>query len=197
MLYIGNTKIGKMFLGSTEIAKAYLGDTLVFQKGGQTETHTVTFNPSSYDSDHAYYSLASAANAYSDEESTTYATIQLTRGASAVTYIYFKFDTSSIPANATIDSVSCAAKIYISSTNKNYIATRECQMFSGTTAKGSAANPTATARVVDLDVGTWTRSELNDARIRFYGIRGTSNTSNTYYFRFFGATLTVTYTVPV
>lgn len=37
MIYLGATKIGRMFLGSTEIAKAYLGSTLVFQKGVQPQ----------------------------------------------------------------------------------------------------------------------------------------------------------------
>lgn len=200
MSHFGTHKIARMPLGDVEIAKAYLGDDLVFQKGGKTETHTVTFIPSGYipkTTDGSWYSLSDYTNAYTDEDSTTYATIRMTRGASAETWIYFTFDTSSIPANATIDSVSCAAKIYCQSSNRNYVATRECQMFSGTTAKGSPSTPTTSASIANLDVGTWTGAELEDARIRFYGVRGTSNTSTNYVFRFYGATLTVTYTVPV
>ena len=37
MIYLGATKIGRMFLGSTAIAKAYLGTDLVFQKGAQPQ----------------------------------------------------------------------------------------------------------------------------------------------------------------
>lgn len=39
MLYIGSTKIGKMFLGDVEIAKAYLGNELVFQKTAQEPSY--------------------------------------------------------------------------------------------------------------------------------------------------------------
>lgn len=41
MIYLGATKIGRMFLGSTEIAKAYLGTDLVFQKGSQPQPEPV------------------------------------------------------------------------------------------------------------------------------------------------------------
>lgn len=160
-----------------------------------TLTDTLSVNPSSYDNtDASYYAFQTAANSYTDENSTTYSTITLKRGASAVTYVYFLFDTSSIPANATIDSISCKAKIFVSNGSSSNVATKQCQMFSGTTAKGSAASATTTPRVVTLSVGTWTRQELSDARVRMYAVRGSSNTSSGYSLRFYGATLTVSYT---
>lgn len=159
----------------------------------ETHTGSLAVNPSGYIRV-AAYSLSDVANAYDDETSTTYALIRLTRGTSgAVTEVYYTFDTSSIPANATIDSVECKAKVYFNTSKGTKIANRDVQMFSGTTAKGDPQNATTTVGVRTFSGVTWTRSELEDARIRFYGVRGTSNLSSDYYFRFYGATLTVTY----
>ena len=124
---------------------------------------TITAHPTNVASDHAYASVSSTTNGYTDSSSTTYATINLTTGSGATTYIYFTFDFSDIPAGATIDSVSCSAKAYINTTNSSRITTR--------------------------------RNELQNARIRLYGVRGTSNTTSTYYFRFYGATFTVNYSI--
>lgn len=195
MSYIGTTKISKMYLGGTKIGKAYLGTDLVYNDAHVPVQTTVTLHPVSYDSDHAYYSIANPANAYNYADNTTYCRVRLTRGsAGAITYVYFKFDTSSIPAGATIDSVSCSAGIFINNTSSSNVAVRQCQMFTGTIAKGSSINATTTPRVAALSVGTWTREELNDARIRLYAERGTNNVSSDYYFYFYGATLTITYT---
>lgn len=154
---------------------------------------TFSGHPTSYDSDHAYASISSAANGYSDSDSTNYATINLTTGSRATTYIYYKFDTSSIPANATIKSVSCTCKCYISNTNSKRIETRQVRLYSGATAKGSAETVSNSTDEFEITAGTWSRSELNDARIRLYAVRGTNQTSGSQYFRFYGATLTVEY----
>ena len=165
----------------------------VVQAAKQKTQGTFTGHPTSYDSDHAYASISSAANGYADSDSTNYATINLTTGSRATTYMYYKFDTSSIPANATIKSVSCTCKCYISNTNSNRIATRQVRLYSGTTAKGSAETVSNSTDEFEITAGTWSRSELNDARIRLYAVRGTNQTSGSQYFRFYGATLTVEY----
>lgn len=158
----------------------------------------VRLTPSSYDStDKAYYSISNPSNAYDGFHSTTYTQIQLTRGtAGAVTYVYFKFDTSRIPANATIESVTCQVKIYISNSTSTNVAARRVQLFSGTTAKGSSVTAQTTTLTKSLPVDTWTREEVNDVRIRLYAERGTANLNSSYYFRFYGATLTIAYSVP-
>jgi len=43
--------------------------------------------------------------------------------------------------------------------------------------------------------GTWTYSELQNIGIRIHIQRGTSNTTSTYYVRFYGATLNITYAI--
>lgn len=162
----------------------------------RTVTHSETFtgHPVSYDeTDHQWYSSSNMANGYTDSSSTTYATIYDTRGANAQTWVYFEFDTSSIPDGATIKSVSCTAKCVMSG-NASGTPTKQMQLYSGTTAKGSAFTDLGTSTAIrTLTVGSWTLAELRNARIWLNAIRGTSNTTTNYYIRFYGAILTVKY----
>ncbi len=108
-------------------------------------------------------------------------------------YAYFLFDTSSIPANATIVSVSCTARISVTQ-----YGTYTMQMTSGTTEKGSAytlSTASTSARVCTLDCGDWTRDELNDARIKI-SMSQSGLALNTIKANFTGCTLTVVYEVP-
>ena len=156
---------------------------------------TITAHPTGVASDHAYASVSNTTNGYAESSNTTYATINLTTGSGATTYIYFTFDFSGIPNGATINSVSCSAKAYINTTNSSRITTREIQLYSGTTAKGNASTISNSTTAFTMTPGTWTRDELQNVRIRLHGVRGTSNTTSTYYFRFYGATFTVNYSV--
>lgn len=156
---------------------------------------TIAVHPTGVASDHAYASVSNITNGYAESSNTSYATINLTTGTNATTYIYFTFDFSSIPAGATINSVSCTAKAYINTTNSSRITTRQIQLYSGTTAKGSASTVSNSTTAFSMTTGTWTRNELQNARIRLYGVRSTSNTTSSYYFRFYGATFTVNYSV--
>ena len=158
-------------------------------------TDTISAHPTDTASEHAYASISGKAQGYTDSSSTNYATINLTTGSGATTYIYYTFDFSEIPVGATIDSISCQAKCYISTTNSSRITTRQVQLFSGTTAKGSAYTVSNSTTAFTVSAGSWTRDELQDARIRIYAVRGSSNTGTTYYFRFYGATVNVTYSV--
>lgn len=157
---------------------------------------TVSAYPTSHDTVNISYESieegSPISNGYTDSNSTTYCRLYLKTGAQAETYIYYKFDFSSIPENATIKSITATAKIQISSTG-TAIAARQVQLATGTTLKGEsgAAGTSATTRT--LTPGTWTRAELQDARVRFYARRSNSSTSNSYNMRFYGATMTVTY----
>ena len=92
-------------------------------------THNESWSgyPTSYLSDHQYYGASNQNNALASTTSTTYANINLTRGSSAETYWYVAFDTSAIPQNATITSCSGKSRCAISSTNSNYIKTRQAR----------------------------------------------------------------------
>ena len=159
---------------------------------------SVTLYPSGYDSSNSSYSSVSSSypisNGYDGTSSTNYAYITCNTGSRATTYISYTFNVSSIPAEATIDSITCSAKARVSSTN--YISTAVLQLYNDSTAKGSSVSArTTTATTYTVTPGTWTRSELNNIQIRYTGTRGTSNTTRAAYLYFYGADLTINYSV--
>ena len=158
---------------------------------------SLVLNPSAYVSYGATSGNASIQNQTTpvgkSSSNTTYATLTTSTTRSATSYAFWKFDCSSIPSGATIESVSCVAKCSVSSTTR--ITTRSVQLYYGTnTAKGSSVSFNDNESTQTLDCGTWTREELNDINIRVAGTRGTSTRSAT--IQFYGADLTVTYTMP-
>jgi len=58
---------------------------------------SISVHPTGVASDHAYASISNQTNGYNNSSNTTYATINLTTGSGATTYIYFTFDFSDIP----------------------------------------------------------------------------------------------------
>lgn len=162
--------------------------------------HTHTSDVTSFDSTNStYYAELSgypASNGLGNG-SGTYAGFNMTRGANAVTEIYYNFDCSAIPDNATITSVTCSERASISSTTTRYIKLANLQLCAGTTAKGSSVSITSTtAQYYSVNGGnSWTVAEVKNCKIRGYAQRGTSGTSSQYAIRMFGGTLTVDYTV--
>lgn len=166
--------------------------------GTITRTGSISAHPTSYDTSHYSYASVSSSypisNAYTDSSSTTYAQVSWKTGSGAETYVYLKFDFSAIPEGATIQSVTAKARGYINTTSSSRVTTRQMQLATGTTLKGSALTlSTSTSERTFSSTGTWTRAELLDAGVRFYVKRGTSNTSSTYNMRMYGATMTVEY----
>ena len=158
---------------------------------------SLVLNPSAYVSYGATSGNASiqdqTAPVGKSSSNTTYATLTTSTTRNATSYAFWKFDCSSIPSGATIESVSCVAKCYVNNTTR--ISTRSVQLYYGTnTAKGSSVSFNNNESTQTLDCGTWTREELNDINIRVAGTRGTSTSSAS--IRFYGADLTVTYTMP-
>lgn len=159
-----------------------------------TVTKTLTLVPSGYTGLTGMSVSGSypVTNAYTDETSTTYA--RYTISQSTTGSVYFTFDTSDLPASATITSVTAKARARVSNTTR--VSNTKCQLYTGTTAKGSNTTFATTSNpptAITLTPGTWTRSELNDLRL-FVGGTGSSSTSSRYIY-FYGASVTITYTV--
>lgn len=98
-------------------------------------------------------------------------------------YIDYSFEFEGIPEDADIVSVECDVKGHLENKSRS---TANLQLYAGSTAKGSVSKFTSTsAQTISLTTGTWTRSEIDDLKLRFtigyYG--GLVN----------GATVTVTY----
>lgn len=143
------------------------------------------------------FTASDIANAYSDVSSTTRATLSLAGGNKTGT-IYLDLSGLTIPSDATINSVTAKAKLQFSRNNSSSGVTASCRMYSGSTAKGSATTIVSSATDVatttfDLTPGTWTASEVANAR--FY-LTMTNNASSTVrYMYIYGVSFTVSYTV--
>lgn len=197
MSKIGSITVGRMIFENTEIAKAIFGNAVVFQKGGREPiTEEITVVPSKYDTvNSVYYNFNNPTRGYTDTESSTYSQANLTRGAGAETHIYYGFDFSAIPANATINSVTVKSRAYISNTTATNVASRGQNVCKGTTVVGDNTTVSNNTTVRDLDSGSsWTRAELDTLQVHVFATRGTANTTSTYYLRFYGAEVTVNYT---
>lgn len=188
---VERTKVVTIAADTGGVASAMLS---LVQKAAEKKEYTITLYPSAFVSGQ-YASISGQTNPVGKgSTSTSYSTINLKTGRQAETWAFYQFDTSQIPANAEIVSVTCAAKCYISNTTSNRIGTRQIQLFAGTsTAKGSASNVSTSTTAFNMTCGTWTRAELENCLIRMYAVRGTQYTTTTYYFRFYGATLTIKY----
>lgn len=167
-----------------------------------TNTGTATIYPSGYISktiDGSWYLIEGTSNANKgyDQNTSSYCNIGLARGSGAYTYAYFTFNTSGIPSNATISSISCIARVYCSNGTSTNIASKGAKMCSGTTEKTEAVSATTTASNRTFSMGTWTRAELDDVRLKMFATRGTKNVNSNYYLRFYGATLTIGYSYDV
>lgn len=129
-------------------------------------------------------------NGYDGVDSSSYARLSLS--TSSTGYLYYTFDCSEIPADATIESVACTVKARVSSTSR--VTSTVCQLYTGTTAKGSNStiSSTSSTNTETLTTGTWTRSELNDLRLRIGGTGSSSSQSK--YIYFYGATVTISFT---
>ena len=158
---------------------------------------TVTFNPTGYAnatnmSENTSYPWTRGYNSISNTSS--YARLQLSASSTSTDcYIYYTFSVSDIPSNATITNVSCVARIYRN--NRVTANTAAIQLYNGTTAKGGETNSfgTTASNVTISNTGSWTVSELNNIRLRIKGRR--SSTNNSSYIYFYGANLSITYSV--
>ena len=124
------------------------------------KSDNIKVTPSGYDSTN--YSYASVVSGYpltnpvgKDSTSTSMCRVNLKTGSDAESYVFYTFDFSAIPSDATIKSVSGKAKAYINQTNIFRISTREVQLYYGTsTAKGSASTMSTSTTALELTCGT-------------------------------------------
>ena len=150
-------------------------------------TSAVTFIPTSYSDNtfNEYGVLENGLNPHDGTNDYVYFRLQSTSHS-----IYYDFSVD-IPSIATINSVSCQVRGYVSRSS-NY---PSVQLYSNTTAKGSATNITSIVEtnVVSLTTGTWSSADLQNARLRIKTESGTNGSKQ--YFYFYGATLSVNYSV--
>ena len=155
---------------------------------------TDTFIP--YDSEYSGFNISNISNAYTEISDSSSADCSLSGRTTGT--LYLDLGPVSIPASATISSVSCQASLQISRNGSSSSMTASCQMYSGNTAKGSSTTLVSSATDVarttyTMTMGTWTAAELQDARFYITMYNGASSTVR--YIYVYGVTLTITYTV--
>ena len=166
---------------------ATIQDTLTFNPTGYTGNSNLTAGSGTqYQPSNGYHDSSGSASTTNSARWTT---------STTAGYVYYTFDISGIPSNATITSVSCIAKIWINQASR--VSNTTVQLYTGTTAKGSSStfSSTSTSNTVTLDTGnSWTVSEANNIRLRFGGQKA-SSTNNNGYIYFYGADLSISYSL--
>jgi len=180
----------KVFFNENRVSRIYLESDLVYEY--IPNPITASFVPSGY-TNLTNYQVASGypiTNGYSGTDDKSYARLQLTANTSG--HVDYTIDTSSIPRWAVIRSITCKVRVAISSR----MADATVQLYSGTTAKGSASaiTSTSTSNIEQLVPGSWTRAELSDMRIHVAS-RGASGggSINQRSLYFYGADISITY----
>ncbi len=126
--------------------------------------------------------------AYREANTTTYARLDF--NTSTTGYIELSFDIPDIPSSATITNLTAKAGLRVSSTTR--MTSTVCQLYSGSTAKGSNTTFGSTiATIYNLRTGSWTASEVADLRMRI-GATSSESTSSKYIY-LYGADITIDY----
>lgn len=152
-----------------------------------------------------YKDVSSAfSNAYgkSSDNTSSYAEWGLVTGGSAKSYTCWAFDLSSIPSNATITNVTCSARC--SNTNASALQGGNTTVSIGVTDGSQYVNKQNSdtpafgkeATVVTVSSTDYTREELDNFRLKIQAARGFFGTNTSYHTKFYGATLTIDYTIP-
>lgn len=165
---------------TSQVTESSGGTTVYIPSGNTTSNFTVT----------------NIENAYNPSDHTTnYASLEINGGTTGTCYLNIPVN---LPSGATISSVACSAALQFSRNGSSSGFSSSIQMYANTTAKGSSTTWVSSATdvsrtVYNLTVGSWTASELANAR--FY-LTATNNASSTHRFIYiYGVSLTVTYTV--
>lgn len=128
------------------------------------------------------------SNGFADSTSTTQARIDFSESTSI--YVIYGFNIPSIPLDATNISVSCTLKG--GTLNSFYMNSRNAQLYSGSTPKGAASILLSSGTTTISNTGTWTSSELSNLKLK---ISGTSSGTGNYVIQFYGADITISYTI--
>jgi len=149
-----------------------------------------------YDYTNSGFTVSNIANAYADATSNTSATLNLAGRTTG--NLYLDLTSINLPSSATIVSVSCQATLQFSRNGSSSSVTSSCQLYSGTTAKGTATTIVSSATDVakttfNLTPGNWTVSELENARFYLTMYNGASSTQRIMYV--YGVSFIVTYTI--
>ena len=160
------------------------------------------FNIGSFDSVNSKYQSESSAHPFStvigkgSDNTDSYAEWNIVHGRFTQSRVYYRFDVSSIPMDATINSVNCTVRASRQNARVTEFSTLTLKIVIGTTEESehaSVAND-ETVNVYDLPSKTCTRDELINVGIVMHSSRGISSPNKDFWVRLYGATLSVDFT---
>lgn len=165
-----------------------------------TQSFSLKLIPNTYTNTGTYnFTHQTINNAYTDADDTTSnrMTLQRSNSSTRTSEIYYEFNKSeldNIPSDATIDSITANVKYYVN--NTTYVTAVSIQLYSDTTAKGTAvtSRPTNGTKYA-ITAGTWTLDELKKIRLYISGTHNASNSNGFIYF--YGADVTINYSVTI
>lgn len=163
---------------------------------------TVRLVPSTYAvSNSSYVSVTNPSNAYTNTDSTTYATCTSSRASTTTYYVYFRgFNFSTVPSDAVVESITVKVKGYESSlsTSTNYVP-RLCNGTSAISNTSPSTNFGTSSKTITIPTGSLTWDSItgygSNFGVRVSVRRSNSNTQGYLYVQ--GIEIEVTYSVPV
>lgn len=161
----------------------------------QMTSGSTTLIPNNYTNSN--FTVSNITNAYTDASSTTYAQLSCSGGKTGT--IYLDLEDFSLPSGSVLESVTCQATLQYSRNGSSSGFTASCQLYSGSSAKGSATTVVSSGgsdvskTTFNLTVGTWTSNELNNAR--FYLTATNSARSTVRYIYIYGVSFEITYSI--
>lgn len=186
-LYIETDDLTKIFVEDNNIDVTDQLVRTIKPRSGATEQYATGYTSGGSISRGAEY--AEYPVGYSAENPHTYST-NIYAPSSSTGYIDYSFDFSSIPSNATIDSiiVRCSGERESDTTDSTHMA--KIGLYADSTLKSTEQEFTSTSQqvITITSPGTWTRAELQNAKLRF--------TVAYYGGKLFGITWIVNYSIP-
>lgn len=160
------------------------------------------FNIGSFDSVNSKYQSEASGHPFStvigkgSDNTDSYAEWNIVRGRFVQSRVYYSFDASSIPMDATINSVNCTVRASRQKAKVTEFSTLTLKIVVGTTEESSYATVenNESVNVYDLPSKTYTRDELTNVGIVMHSARGISSPNKDFWVRLYGATLSVDFT---
>lgn len=160
------------------------------------------FNIGSFDSVNSKYQSEASGHLFStiigkgSDNTDSYAEWNIVRGRFTQSRVYYRFDVSSIPMDATINSVNCTARASRQSGKVTEFSSLTLKIVVGTTEESShvTVENNESVNVYDLPSKTYTRDELTNVGIVMHSARGISSPNKDFWVRLYGATLSVDFT---
>lgn len=160
------------------------------------------FNIGSFDSVNSKYQSEASNHPFStvigkgSNNTDSYAEWKILRGKSAQGRVYYRFDVSSIPNNATINSINCTVRASRQNSRITAFSSLTLKIVIGTNEEldhTTVANDESVA-VYDLPSIICTRDELTNVGIVIHSARGLLSGNTDFWVRLYGATLSVDFT---